>query len=228
MKNFKRHPKMRLVSAVGIGLIVAVVIAGVTVTALAPGSSKASSTEKESVASAPLPTPTPPSNADRPIVDDERHLEEQALFAEYEEKLAQVITEEEMWALELEFSNELESRGLGSMGFWGGPLTGGTEVTIAGKKIRLPDDAQLDGVVVSVLPAISLDDGGCAICDRLDDLPWLNIVRGDSKITVGLNTGVVVGGRIAPGEEEAFDFLKEALPEMADAIDSLPITEVSG
>ena len=38
-----------------------------------------------------------------------------------------------------------------------------------------------------------------------------------------MNTGEIAEGRITPGEEGAFDFLKEALPDQAEAIDSLPI-----
>jgi len=41
-----------------------------------------------------------------------------------------------------------------------------------------------------------------------------------------MNTGVVVGGRIEPGEEGAFDFLKEVFPDQQEAIDSLPVKKL--
>jgi len=234
MNPLRGSPRRRFLIGMGVASAVAALAVGVTVTATAVDSPGTLDTSRElpvpssaeAIPDRTPPPPPPPPGDEPPEITDERRLEEMAVFAEYRRKLAEATTEEEAYALQQELSDELQMRGLGGISFWGGPPTRGTEVLIAGKNVRLPDDTELDGVTTGVTPAIGLD-GSCPICDRLDDLPWLNIVRGDSKITVGLNTGVVVGGRVAVGEEAAFDFLKDEFPEQAEAIDRLPTMEVS-
>lgn len=87
-----------------------------------------------------------------------------------------------------------------------GPQTSGAEITIAGKTIKLPEDAQLGGLVVDVLAVQGATD------PMADHLPLIIIQRGSSTVYVGLNDGVFVYGSLAPGEEGAFDFLKESFP----------------
>ncbi len=87
-----------------------------------------------------------------------------------------------------------------------GPETRGTEVLIAGKKIKLPEDAELGGLTLS-------------------DSLMFRIIRGNSIIRIGCKTGEVSFGIIAQGEEGAFDFLKQYFPDQAEAIDSLPVRD---
>ena len=229
-----------LVATVGVGVLLGVAFAVSPEEPASPGKSAASSAPQAETPF-PLPAPSPSANAGTPlqfptltptpppsptdvraIEMDPREAERRALDAEYRRKLMQVTSMEERYALDQWHSDELEKRGLGRIEFWGGPPTRGAEVIIAGATVKLPDDAELDGLVMCATPVMSVD-GDCPGCEYLDDLPWFRIVRGDSVISIGLNTGVVVGGRVAPGEECAFDFLKHVFPDQAEAIEALPV-----
>jgi len=94
-----------------------------------------------------------------------------------------------------------------------GPQTSGAEITIAGKTIKLPEDAQLGGLVVDVLALQGVTN------PMVDHLPLIIIQRGSSEVYVGLNDGIFVYGVLASGEEGAFDFLKEAFPNQDASID---------
>lgn len=84
-----------------------------------------------------------------------------------------------------------------------GPETKGATITIAGKKIKLPDDVYWDGIVgpINCLAGIP--------CGRP---PMIIIVRGKSTLGVNFNSGQITGETIAPGEDGAFAFLDKELP----------------
>lgn len=82
-----------------------------------------------------------------------------------------------------------------------GPETRGIEWLIAGKKIKLPEDAELGGLMI------------------VDHSPVLCIVRGNSIVYIGYTTGKVTFCSIAQGEEGVFDFLKQAFPDQAEIVD---------
>jgi hypothetical protein len=83
-----------------------------------------------------------------------------------------------------------------------GPETRGIEWLIGGKKIKLPEDAELGGVLTT-------DNGFMLV-----------IIRGNSTMSIDQNTGKVYFCNIARGEEAAFDFIKQAFPDQAQIIDS--------
>ncbi len=83
-----------------------------------------------------------------------------------------------------------------------GPTTKGMTITIAGKKIKLPDDAYIEYDVSSV--TISPGKTG-------PETPYFVIARGNSRILVPQHSGKIYSETIAPSEEGAFNFLKEAL-----------------
>jgi hypothetical protein len=95
-----------------------------------------------------------------------------------------------------------------------GPSTRGAAIQIASKTVQLPDDAEVGGLIQFVLNTSSQT--------LFENLPALTIIRGDSELLIGQNTGVVINGRIEPGEEGAFDFLKEYFPDQSTTIDSIP------
>ena len=83
-----------------------------------------------------------------------------------------------------------------------GPETKGITLTIAGKKIKLPDDAFVEhNIVDAVGPA-----GGPRI-----ETPVLVLKRGNSTLSISVTSGKIHEEKLAPGEEKAFDFLKKAL-----------------
>ncbi len=96
------------------------------------------------------------------------------------------------------------------------------EIVIANKTVELPPGVYVRGVIISVATGVS-PDGECSGCDVLDDLPILIIEKDDCRIKIGKHTGRVVSGHVTPGKEDAFDFLKEAFPDQAQAIESLPM-----
>ena len=80
--------------------------------------------------------------------------------------------------------------------------TRGKRITLGGKSVQLPPDAYVDGIVTDSL---------CAGIRTDCEVPFYNIRRGSSLINVGERSGRVISEHLAPGEERAFDFLKEAL-----------------
>jgi hypothetical protein len=221
MRRFLGKPKRRNITIAALGLAVAAMIAGLSVAGAAPGPSDETSRDIDAssiIASGsritsrtpgPSGTPAPvslpvaaeltPTPAPTPPGSD-RPIAEDGGGLEEGERCYPV--------------------------FLSGPMTRGTQVTIAGKTVVLPEDAELGGLVVSANPAVEAD-GTCPGCAALEHLPFLRIIRGNSVVSIGEKTGVVVGGRIAPGEEGTFDFLKVVFPDQADAIDSLPVIPLS-
>ena len=87
-----------------------------------------------------------------------------------------------------------------------GPETAGTSIEIADKIVQLPPDAYVEARWDEVWPCIP-HPRGCM------SGPFYDIRRGNSSIEVYIPFGVVVDQQIAPGEEEAFDFLKPVLSQ---------------
>jgi hypothetical protein len=76
-----------------------------------------------------------------------------------------------------------------------GEITKGAEIEVGNRKLKLPNDAYLDGLVVS---DHSYDH---------DDLPAYIIKRGSSKIKISVETGKIIDKEIAAGESTIFEFL---------------------
>jgi hypothetical protein len=87
--------------------------------------------------------------------------------------------------------------------------TRGQRITIAGKAIQLPADAYVRAEVVDALCAPELAAQAGKACP---EVPAYDIVRGKSRIVVGVKTGRVNWREFAPGEERCFDFLNGMLP----------------
>ncbi|MBI4287424.1 MAG: hypothetical protein HY671_03210 [Chloroflexi bacterium] len=83
-----------------------------------------------------------------------------------------------------------------------GPETKGVTITLAGKKIKLPEDAFIEHNIVDVVSP----PGGPRI-----ETPVLVLRRGNSTISISVPSGKVHEEKLAPGEEKAFDFLRKAL-----------------
>lgn len=81
-----------------------------------------------------------------------------------------------------------------------GPATKGSTIFIAGRKVQLPPDAYVESWIVS-----GFCEGPCP------ELPLYVLKRGNSKISVSARSGTLGEEKVAPGEADAFDFLKEAL-----------------
>lgn len=92
-----------------------------------------------------------------------------------------------------------------------GEETRGAEIKINDEYIKLPDDVFIKAYVVH-------DDYLEQKIDYNIHLPFYTIQRGDSVIMISVNTGYVVNRHLAPGQENAFDFLRFAvkgvLPEV--------------
>ena len=89
----------------------------------------------------------------------------------------------------------------GKVGKLSGPETKGTVIRVKNREIRLPDDAYLArGPVIA----------DCAAGTKCPRSPIQVIARGNSFISVDAD-GKTVEMKIAPGEENAFDFLKRGL-----------------
>jgi hypothetical protein len=83
-----------------------------------------------------------------------------------------------------------------------GPATRGKTFQIAGVSIKLPDDAQLDGVMIEAL----LDPNAPPM--RRPPLPVYRIVRGDARAAVSGATGEFW---VFKGSPKEFQFLVDAL-----------------
>jgi hypothetical protein len=83
-----------------------------------------------------------------------------------------------------------------------GPTTKGCNISVAGKIIKLPDDAWVES---------RADRIECTMGYSCPKTPFYTIARGDSRIEVDYS-GKIWSEEIAQGNEGAFDFLKEALP----------------
>lgn len=80
--------------------------------------------------------------------------------------------------------------------------TRGKAIDVGGRKVQLPPDAYVEGLVTNVL---------CVPERACPETPFYNIRQGKSLINVAARSGRVISEHVAPGEELAFEFLKEAL-----------------
>jgi len=79
-------------------------------------------------------------------------------------------------------------------------------LTIAGKIIELPADVEVDRRIGEIL---CVQGTPCPI----DELPFIILRRGESRADVSEKTGRIVFEKIAPGDEGAFAFIREAFPQ---------------
>jgi hypothetical protein len=86
--------------------------------------------------------------------------------------------------------------------------TRGQLVTIAGRQVRFPSDAYVEGWITNI-SCLAVDSKRPA--EPCAEAPAYHIRRGQSSISVGALTGRINGEQLAPGEEHFFDFLKDAL-----------------
>jgi|GEM_PF-5585527 len=136
------------------------------------------------------------------------------LIAEFEKRTKEMPVEQ-MREEYAKLNRQLEAEGLGTIMFDRGPLTRGTEIVIAGRKMRLPDNAEIRAILSNGLtPSLPRD---------MTESPTTVavITRGNSSITLDMTTGRVVEIHFAPGEKNAFDFVKAHFPEHASTIDAL-------
>lgn len=84
-----------------------------------------------------------------------------------------------------------------------GPETSGSNITVAEIGVQLPANAFVNRYVVQVLCVAGLS------CPQT---PIYELKRGNSTISVSIPSGIILDEEIAPGEEGAFDFLKEVVP----------------
>lgn len=83
-----------------------------------------------------------------------------------------------------------------------GPDTRGAIITVAGKKVKLPDDAYIKHFIVEIL---------CAPGQKCLQAPVYVVGRGNSEIAFSARTGEIGQEKVAAGEQGTFDFLKRAL-----------------
>jgi hypothetical protein len=83
-----------------------------------------------------------------------------------------------------------------------GPETKGATIRLKQREVTLPPDA-------FVLRVIST--GTCPAGGTCPELPIITLQRGASTISVSERSGAVVHRETAPGEEDAFRFLLDAL-----------------
>ncbi|MBM3948436.1 MAG: hypothetical protein FJ312_04190 [SAR202 cluster bacterium] len=74
---------------------------------------------------------------------------------------------------------------------------------LRGKAIELPPDVRVTGIISHILCV----SPGCSE----EELPYIQLERGNSIASVSAKTGRIVEEKIAPGEEGAFDFIREAM-----------------
>ena len=96
---------------------------------------------------------------------------------------------------------DLEARGLVTRTVVSGPSTKGAAITVAGKRIKLPDDMYIEAKWLG---------GICPVGWECPAYPTYVLVRGNSSTEID-SQGKVWWEEVAPGEEGAFDFLREAL-----------------
>jgi len=78
-------------------------------------------------------------------------------------------------------------------------------ITLAGRVVDLPGDVKVVGITISIQCA---EGRPCAA----GELPFYVLERRNSRATVSQKTGrIVYEPTLAPGEEDAFDFIQEAL-----------------
>ena len=98
-----------------------------------------------------------------------------------------------------------------------GPATRGAIITVAGKKIKLPDDAYIDSLITIVEPLPGVPTYAT---------PIYVISRGKSKVSISAPTGQLVFERISSEEKGIFDFLDKELPPQVIGVRTMGATLV--
>lgn len=86
-----------------------------------------------------------------------------------------------------------------------GPATKGTTIQVQDKMIQLPPDAYISGGWFSADPPCDIREKDCI------PVPNHELTRGDSTVWVSRVEGKIGRLNLAPGEEDAFDFLCQAV-----------------
>lgn len=120
-------------------------------------------------------------------------------------QLEKNATIEEQLEWKNQFTEWAESKG--SISHFSGEKTRGTTIEISGELVKLPEDVELGGLVVE-------DQGLGQNSEYRKSLPFYVIIRDQSRIMIGQNTGIVVNLILDPAKknrsaEVEFDFLKE-------------------
>lgn len=88
-----------------------------------------------------------------------------------------------------------------------GEKTKGSVITIAGEKVKLPEDAFIKAFVT--------EDEGLGRRGETEHLPFYAIQRGSSAIMIAQKTGVVVNLVLDEADKKPFDFLKKKHPRIS-------------
>lgn len=83
-----------------------------------------------------------------------------------------------------------------------GPETRGSSIGIKGKTVQLPPDAWVETWMVFAT---------CPIGRVCRETPLYSLRRGESTLVISSPSGIIYEERIAPGEEGAFAFVRDAL-----------------
>jgi hypothetical protein len=86
----------------------------------------------------------------------------------------------------------------GRITYASGTQTAGTRIRIDGRDVQLPPDAYVERFI---------QDGLCAPGRPCPEAPIYILRRGNSTISISMNSGKVNQESLAPGEASAFDFL---------------------
>ena len=99
-----------------------------------------------------------------------------------------------------EFRKELERHGHFHQA--AGPQTAGRRIYAGGLWIKLPQDVYVANIIDSVV---------CVVGRPCPETPLYVLQRGSSIIAIGARSGTIDSEITEPGEEAAFDFLKDVL-----------------
>lgn len=194
-------------------MIVGLISAGIAAAAKNSGAGS----QEPSLAAAEEPSLFPDC---KPETDPEKIAEFERIMSDFQQKTSNMTNNDEIGIARDELMKLLKEKKLFIPIM--GPEAKGIRVTIAGKTIQLPPDAYVAGeslIEWYALPGMSEEE----IRRMYDNKSAFELVIGDSHITIGIVTGDILMGKIAPGNKGVFDFLKEVFPEQSAAIDALPI-----
>jgi len=166
-------------------IVAVAVIAGLVFGGIAlAGASKPTSLNPETLSVKPTPTPWP---SPLPTPPNQNQPSYVMTAAEVEEWLQKMLE---------------ENRNNGGFDIITvGPTTKGCNIAVAGKVIKLPDDAYVEARADCIL---------CIAGFTCPQTPFYTIARGNSRLEVDYS-GKIWSEEIAQGDEGAFDFIKEAL-----------------
>jgi len=121
---------------------------------------------------------------------------------EFKKQIDSYATAEEQARWKQEFENWAESKG--KIKHYAGEKTKGSTISIAGQIVKLPQDAEIVGYVVS--------DNKLSHDENLNvHIPFFVIQNGNSTISISENTGLVVNHDLDPSDKKPFEFLKHSI-----------------